>query len=485
MKNSLQNKIKLTPILSPFTQKVLKDKRLLFEFVDAFSSPLNIIFPEQIQSNFALFSRTLMENNISGKVCFAHKANRSKSFIKSLSVIKDSVIDVASKKELVNALEGGFTGERISATGPKDTDFLMLAIQHGVLINIDSEEELFEIINLTNKLSLNVKITLRLTGFNSRFNSLISKESRFGIPLKNIAVLLPTIKKASTINFVGFSFHLDSVSLNDKIYAIDEVIALIPELKEHGLNMQILNIGGGYKANYVKNPKEWHSFVNELNKSVLGERESFTWNNYAFGLSKLENSLRGNLNIYSFYEKTASHCFLKEILNTNSFKFKLKIGQLLRDNLLKLYIEPGRSMLDQCGITVSKVTFTKYGSNNNLQIGLSMNKSDVSFMDHELLTDPILLQNNAGNDKPSEGYLIGNLCLEGDIILRRKIFFKKTPRKGDLIVFINTAGYYSDFSANSAIMQHKAEKISVYKKDDKKLSWCLDENYMPLNFLKT
>jgi diaminopimelate decarboxylase len=75
-------------------------------------------------------------------------------------------------------------------------------------------------------------------------------------------------------------------------------------------------------------------------------------------------------------------------------------------------------------------------------------------------------------------YLTGNLCLEDDLITRRQVFLPGLPAPGDLLAFVNTAGYFMDFRADQALMQPIARKVAVWPAAGG-WHWCLDEDYWP------
>ena len=77
-------------------------------------------------------------------------------------------------------------------------------------------------------------------------------------------------------------------------------------------------------------------------------------------------------------------------------------------------------------------------------------------------------------------HLMGNLCLEADLITRRTVFLPRLPRPGDLLAFVNTAGYCMDFGATHAQQQPVARKVAVHRQGGR-WRWCLDEEYWPLD----
>jgi len=450
---------------------------LLFELVNGFGSPLNLLFPELILENKTKFLKVFKKHQILGKVYFAHKTNQSSSLVRQLAMESDSYIDVASVGELKHALQSGFTGKQIGATGPKTDAFLLLCIQHDVLVSVDNQQELDLIATIAKNLGKTTKITIRLNGFTSENAKVITKTSRFGIPLSEIGIVLQQVSQAKALELVGFAFHLDSTAIKERVIAIETLIKLVDQAQELGLNPHLINIGGGYKVSYLENQKQWDTYTSAIKEAVLGQRESFTWNGYSFGLWSENRKLKGTLNTYQFFDQQNSDKYLDEILSQPSSFSTQTLGEVLRDRMLEVMIEPGRSLADQCGITIGKVMFVKQSAQGENLLGLEMNRADVAFLEHEVFVDPLLVS-NTDNQQPFSAYITGNLCLEGDFIFIRKINFPHTPRPGDVLIFANTAGYYSDFSAHSAIKQPRASKVAITQKNNR-LYWSQDSLYKP------
>lgn len=470
-----------TPIITDQIKSFLQNKDYLYSLINTFKRPLNLIFLNEIKNNISKFTDVLKKYNIKSSIYYAHKCNKSSAIVKE--VLNEGInIDVASEKELQHVLSCGFTGDKIEATGPKNDLFIILGLRHNIIFNVDNISELETIIKYHKQINKQekTKILFRLNDFSSTENKFIKKQSRFGTPIKSVKEILKIIKDNSNyINCIGFAFHLDTVNLKEKAIAIENSIGLFNIAYDMGLNPYILNIGGGFKVNYLKNKEDWDTGISQIKENTLSNSGRLTWNNASFGLRAENGTLKGALNIYNYYEPIAKEKFLDEILSYKSEKFQNRtIGNILSENMIELMIEPGRSLLDDVGINIAQVTYTKLSANNDLMIGLDINRSNILLGEQEMLIDPILISQSTKKEKNS-AYLIGNLCLESDFIFKRKISFNQIPQKDDLIVFINTAGYFMDFSESNTIMQNTAVKLVMLEKQDK-FEYILDSNYDPI-----
>ncbi|HEY9774334.1 MAG TPA: Y4yA family PLP-dependent enzyme [Planktothrix sp.] len=481
-KKEEKNSLKLTPRLhKEITAFLSTDK--VFELMHALGSPLNILFPDLLEANVGGFRGVFNRHGLSGRIYFAHKANRADAIPRKLATT-DAYIDVSSINELRHALGSGFDASRVQATGPKNTEFLHLCLQHNVVISVDSVQELQTLKELRRAMGLKTKsrVLLRISGFKNRQQKHQGKSSRFGIRFDRVREALALLTEVSNeITLLGFAFHLDTVSSLEKAVALESCLQLIEEAIDLDFNPTVINIGGGFKVNYIENSMEWSNYTSAMREAALGSRTPFTWQGNTFGLYPDKGVLRGSFNSYSFYDSSAGPAFLDEILSHQLESTNSSIANFLRENGIDLWIEPGRAILDQVGITVARVNSLKESSTGDVLVCLNMKRQDVCFLDQEIFLDPIVLyqRNRPAEDAETGVYFAGNLCLESDLVTRHQTMLPSLPEPGDLVVFANTAGYFMDFSASEAIMHPIAKKVAVSKQNNSSFNWCLDENYYP------
>lgn len=477
---------KFTPKLNQETKNIIENREQLKELANCYGSPLNILFPNVMNKNISDFKETLKKHHLSGKIYYAHKCNKSNSFLKQ--ALQNHInVDVASLEELKSALSNGFTGDRIEATGPKNDEFIILGIRHNIVFNVDNLEEIKKINYFKEKIQTKnkIRILLRLNGFKSEETKILNRSSRFGTPKSQVNKLIEYVQENDeNLEIIGISFHLDTVNVKEKILAIENCIEIFEEMFEKGLNPYVLDIGGGFKVNYIESKEEWNESISELKESILSGKNDLTWNNTSFGLRVEKGVLRGILNIHDYYNEITGNQLLDEILSSKLSKFQNReVGEILSENMIELYIEPGCSLLDGAGVNISKVNFVKENENGDYLVGLDMKRSDLLIGEQEMFVDPILISDSKEESNGKGVFFIGNLCMENDIIFKRKIFIDKIPQSGDLIVFVNTAGYFMDFDQSHTIKQKIATKV-VATFENGKTTFYMDDNYEPLKCLK-
>lgn len=477
---------KFTAKLNQETKNIIENREQLKELTNCYGSPLNILFPNVMDKNISNFKETLKKHHLSGKIYYAHKCNKSNSFLKQ--ALQNQInVDVASLEELKSALSNGFTGDKIEATGPKNDDFIILGIRHNIVFNVDNLEEIKKINYFKEKIHTKnkIRILLRLNGFKSEETKILNRSSRFGTPKSQVNKLIKYVQENDkSLEIIGISFHLDTVNVKEKILAIENCIEIFEEMFEKGLNPYVLDIGGGFKVNYIESQEEWDNSISELKEAILSGNNDLTWNNTSFGLRAEKGVLKGILNIHNYYNEVFGSKLLDEILSSKLSKFQNReVGEILSENMIELYIEPGCSLLDGAGINIAKVNFVKENENGDYLVGLDMKRSDLLIGEQEMFVDPILISDSKEESNGKGVFFIGNLCMENDIIFKRKIFTDKIPQSGDLVVFANTAGYFMDFEQSHTIKQKIATKVVAIFENGKTIFY-MDENYEPLKCSK-
>ncbi|MFG3497139.1 Y4yA family PLP-dependent enzyme [Streptomyces sp. NPDC047928] len=464
----------------------------LHPLVAALGSPLNIVLPDQIAENVRRFQDVYARHRLTGQISFAHKANRSSALVRRLAATGAGV-DVASLGELQHALGSGFTPDRIVATGPKDPRFLWLAARSGVTVGVDSPGELTALAALVERFGLpRARIMPRLSEFTAPGTTVLARRSRFGTPVPEVAALLDLAEKhRDSVELTGVSYHLDTVALAEKAVALEGCLKVLDECRRRGLRPRAVDIGGGFGVDYLADGSQWERYTSELTQALLGRRPPLTWRDHGYGLRGENGTLRGSLGVYPGHRPVAGPRYLDELLTQPAPSLGRPLATLLLENLYDLHTEPGRALADQCGATLAEVLEVRRSADGDLLVRLAANARDVGLEDHGLLVDPVLVprpehgKENGGEPAPGGErgpagvYLLGNLCLEADLISRRKVFLPSTPRPGDLLAFANTAGYFMDFTADHALYQPVARKVAVYEDDGGGRRWCLDEEYWP------
>ncbi|EFL18733.1 diaminopimelate decarboxylase [Streptomyces sp. C] len=472
----------LQPRLSAAMASLLRSGSFLQSLVDGLGSPLNVLLPDQIALNLGAFRSVLRGHQLSGRVFFAHKANRSSALVRRLTTT-EAGLDAASLAELQHALGSGFTGDKVMVTGPKDPEFLWLAARAGAIVNADGIGELVEAAGFVRSHGLpRLRILLRLSEFETSGARTLSRTSRFGTSFKALGRLLDTLESfKEELEPIGVGYHLDTTGLDEKATALEGCLIAVEELRLRGFGPRAVDVGGGFGISYLAHADQWERYTSALTQAVLGKHTPMTWGGHGYGLRAEKGTLKGALGLYPAYRPVAGAGYLDELLACPAPGLGRPLGTLLLEGLCDLYAEPGRALVDQCGVTLGKVLEVRASGGGPAMVRLAMNSGDVGLEEHGILVDPVLLRRDGapGVGRPVGVHLAGNLCLESDLITRRTVFLPDLPQPGDLLAFPNTAGYCMDFTATAAQQQPSARRVAV-REEGGSWRWCLDEKYWPV-----
>jgi len=269
-------------------------------------TPFYIYSENQIKENYIKFVNTFKK--IKPLVCFAAKSNSNLSILRSLGKLGAGT-DVVSIGELLKALKAGIKANKIVFSGVgKTEEELKIAINKKILlINCESESEAKIINKIAKRSNRKVSIGFRLNpDIDAKTHKKISTgkaNNKFGVSIKNFSVFFKEIKKLKNIKLEALSVHIGSQILTDVPYK-RVLIVLSKLIKNLNLNLKYIDLGGGFGINYNKKDKP-------------------------INLTKYSNLV-------------------------HSFSKKLNC---------KIIFEPGRSIVGDAGILVSKIQYIKNGTN--------------------------------------------------------------------------------------------------------------------------
>lgn len=435
----------------------------------------HIVFPNIIERRMVEWSKEFPQV----KFFIAHKATKSKKLISSIKKNK-FCMDVSSSGELKSALSAGFMSSQISCSGPKNDDYLSLALSNDCLISVDSIGELeriCEVIYLKNnipninenKLSSKNKYQDLYRGSKNNFSSakillrvanplfagrcIQDKNTKFGILREDLDEAYNLIAKHN-ISFLGFHFHSDGFDSGMRAGLIEYFLSLIKDASKKGFNPSIINIGGGFKPNLFHNNNDWLDYISSIQENLKeGVNLNETWDGKNFGLSISNKGLIEGLGkaslpaMHSDFSNT-----LKNILN-QSTSFGESVSTLLYDSGIDLMVEPGSSFFYDSGVSILPVIDVKKTLKGNLVV-LDANMFTLSSRMFEPLADPMLYsKKNSQKQEVFSCFIAGNLCREDDLIMNRSVTFSKSPRRGDFLIFFNTGAYRQSYELATPQMQ--------------------------------
>ncbi len=445
----------------PLVRDFLADRTALDRVAGRFGTPVHLLFPQVFARNLARLTAVLDAARVGYRICYAHKVNRSAALVRTAATL-GTFVDVASAGELDSARQAGFTPDRIEVTGPKGEAFLRSLVGSGVTVNIDNQWELETLAGLAGPDSP-VPVLLRISGFPD------SRPSRFGIPAGSVDRALDVLANSrDRLVFRGLAFHLDTGDIAERLGAAKTCFTLFEQACARDLLPSVLNIGGGLRQVFTADACRFDDYVHRLRDGLTGRGPRMSWGGDTFGYQVDGTSVRGTPVFHKYANTVAADVMLAELLTAPLDGHGGRgIGRVAADNLLEIWLEPGKSLADHAGITLARVEFVKESADGSVLVHLDLSRDSVTPADQEVMVDPLLLPGHPPTPPgdPVGVYLAGRLCLERDLITAHKIWLPWRPRPGDLVVFPNTAAYHSDLSAAAAAMHPPAAKVAIEFRD--------------------
>lgn len=347
-------------------------------------------------------------------VCFSVKANSNLAILR-IFAREGSGFDVVSGGELFRALKAGADPRKIVFSGVgKSRAEIAYALQQNILMfNAESEQELDAINAVAGGLGKKAPVSLRVNpDVDPKTHPYIStgmKKSKFGIDIKRSLAEYERARALPNLQVLGVDCHIGSqlTSTSPFVDALARVKELILHLREHGFTIRYLDLGGGLGITYndekPPEPKEYAGSITEM----LGA------------------------------------------LATPS------AGAVPSGTELILVLEPGRVIVGNAGILVTRVLYLKNnGEKNFVVIDGAMND----------LIRPALYGSYQGiqpvkqtTDKKIVADVVGPVCESGDFLAKDREVSVFAP--GDLMAVMSAGAYGFVMASNYNTRPRPAEVL--------------------------
>ena len=219
-------------------------------------SPFYLYSLTQITENYKAYETAL--EGIESIIGYAIKANNNLTILKHLQELGSGAV-LVSGNELRIALAAGFDPKRTVLNGNgKTIAELILAAEHGVMINIDSEFDLEHVQEAAKEVGKVTDVLIRINpDVDPQVHAYVStgiKNSKFGIRNERLHWFLDQIKAQPLLNLVGVHCHLGSTIKMVRIFRDATILMMefIEKIREVGFDLKYLNIGGGLGIDYEK-----------------------------------------------------------------------------------------------------------------------------------------------------------------------------------------------------------------------------------------
>lgn len=368
----------------------------------SFGTPTIVYDEAQIRQQMRRYHSAFQQNDIGYVLSYASKAFTCLQMVK-LAAEEDFELDVVSEGELYTALEAGFDPQRIHFHGNNKTKHeIRYALESGIgYFVVDALDEIDLIEQYATKpVDVLLRVNPGVEAHTHEFIQTGQEKSKFGLSLKHGLALKAVEKIRNTNNIVlkGIHFHIGS-QIEETTGMIETAKMVLNWLDEHAITIDLLNLGGGFSAQYVEGDQ---SFDIEA------------------GITEIVQAIK-------------AEC------------------QQLKYPIPTLSIEPGRSIVAEAGVTLYEVGTIKDIPGVNKYVSIDGGMSDhIRTALYDAKYQALLINRN---ETPDETVTIaGKLCESGDIIIH-EAKLPSSVKRGDYLAILTTGAYHYSMASNYNQMQ--------------------------------
>jgi len=367
---------------------------------------------EQIGTPFYLYSYltikrhfTVFEDaftDLEHLTCFSVKSNSNLAILRLLA-IEGGGADIVSGGELFRAIRAGITPDKIVFSGvgktPKDME---IALKSDIfMFNVESDQELQALDRIAKDIGCKAMVAIRINpDVASKTHPYIVTgfgENKFGIQIKDSLNTYALARHLKNIDVKGISCHIGSqlTEINPFVEALQKLREILKELKKMGLDIKFLNLGGGLGITYSdENPP-------------------------------------------------------------HPFEYARALRETIGENIVTLILEPGRVIIGNAGILVTRVLYTKSTANKRFII-VDAGMNDLirpALYDSFHAVQPVKMTHS----EMFTADLVGPICETGDFLAKGR---KMPPFKpGDLVAIMSAGAYGFSMTSNYNSRPRPAEAM--------------------------
>ena len=334
-------------------------------------------------------------------VCYAVKANSNLAIL-NLFARLGAGFDIVSGGELKRVLAAGAAASKTVFSGVGKTEGEMRdALEAGILcFNVESEAELLRLDRVARSLGRRAPVSLRVNpDIDPRTHPYIATgqlDNKFGVPIAEALPLYRTAAGLAGLRLTGIDCHIGSQLLETGplVAALERVLALADRLDAEGIHLEHLDLGGGLGIRYRdERPPELRDYLDKV-FSLVGQRE------------------------------------------------------------LKLLFEPGRLLVGNAGVLLTRVEYLKHGPARSFAVVDAAMNDLLRPALYEAWHDILAVCVHAGEARVYD--VVGPVCESGDFLGRDRSL---ALAEGDLLAVMSAGAYGMSMSSNYNTRARPAEVI--------------------------
>ncbi|RPI04999.1 MAG: diaminopimelate decarboxylase [Ignavibacteriae bacterium] len=375
----------------------------LSELAEEYGTPLYVYSKNQIIEQYRYFNNALGDPR--HRVCYALKANANHHILKLLAN-EGAGADVVSAGELFLALKAGFSpAVTVFAGVGKREDEIEYALKQNIFsFNVESVSELHTISRVALRCGTKARISLRINpDIDAQSHPYITTgllSTKFGIEASKALEVYAYAATLSSLELVGVHTHIGSqiTRVEPFIATANYITGLVGKLRETGIHLSHIDFGGGFGVQYVN---------------------------------------------------AVEHEAIKQEENPNSTvptpaEFLGAVLPILQTTGCAVWIEPGRSLIADAGVLITRVISVKENTNKKFVIvDAGMNdliRPSLYQAYHQIVPLSISTYESEKVD------VVGPICENTDFFARERMLSKTNA--GDCLAIMTTGAYGFVLSSN-------------------------------------
>jgi len=225
------------------------------QIAEKVGTPFYLYSYQTLVRHFTVFDEAF--KGIPHLICYSAKANSNLSLLR-LFVNLGGGVDIVSGGELYRALKGGADPQKIVFSGVgKREDEIEYALQTGILMfNVESSQELQAINEVAGRIGNKAPISIRVNpDIDPKTHPYIStglKQNKFGIDVLRAPMAYRLASQLPNLKILGIDCHIGSqlVEVEPFIEALKKLKQMVENLRKEGIEIQYLDLGGGLGITY-------------------------------------------------------------------------------------------------------------------------------------------------------------------------------------------------------------------------------------------
>ncbi|RXZ43862.1 diaminopimelate decarboxylase [Crenobacter cavernae] len=335
-------------------------------------------------------------------ICFAVKANSNLSILQHFARL-GAGFDIVSGGELARVLAAGSPADKVVFSGVGKSEAEMeMALNAGIhCFNVESVNELARLDAVAGRLNKVAPVSLRVNpDVDAKTHPYIStglKDNKFGIAFDQARATYHAAASLAHLKVVGIDCHIGSqlTDVTPLIDALDRLLALIDELASDGIVLEHVDIGGGLGIRYT----------DETPPDIAAYAE--------------------------------------------------KVAERLAGRKLKLVMEPGRSLVGNAGVLLTRIEYLKLGDEKHFAVVDAAMNDLMRPSLYDAYHGIVPVEKKAGVATMTVD-VVGPICESSDFLGKNRDL---AIEQGDLLAVLSAGAYGSTMSSNYNTRSRAAEVL--------------------------